>query len=74
MDYTYPADHALAEVIRAAELADHAANGVGKALHDQIVAAGEDWACERGLHRLEHIEQIERVLSRGQPSGILSDW
>lgn len=58
-----PADYALREVVQAAELADHAADAIGGVLQAEIAAGGESWAYERGVHRVEHIEQIERAFA-----------
>jgi hypothetical protein len=58
-------DYARREALRAAELADCAADGIGEALRSQIVAGGDIWVFERGIHRVEHIEQIERSLKAG---------
>ena len=55
-------EYSLSEPMRAAEAADRAAGSVSEALHARLVAGGESWACERGVHRLEHIEQIKRVV------------
>jgi hypothetical protein len=61
-------EYALSEVVRAAEVSDHAAAGIGDALRADIVAGGEGWVCERGVHRTEHIEQIEQASGRLAPS------
>jgi hypothetical protein len=57
-----PAEYVLCEVLRAAEAADRIAAGIDDALRAAITAGGETWAFERGAHRVEHIEQIERAL------------
>ena len=57
-----PQAYVLREVLRAAELADRTADGINETLEADIAAAGEDWAFERGRHRAEHIEQIERAI------------
>lgn len=54
--------YALREVLSAAELADRAAADIGEALRAEILARGESWVCERGIHRAEHVEQVELAL------------
>lgn len=63
-------EHALREVLRAAEVADSAAARIDDALWAAIIAGSESWACERGVHRLEHIEQIEQALAQRPANGL----
>ncbi len=58
-----PPAYVLRAILTAAEQADRAAASIDARLLAEIVAAGEMWAIERGVHRSEHIEQIERALS-----------
>jgi Mycothiol maleylpyruvate isomerase N-terminal domain len=57
-----PSAHVLERVMEAAKAVDETVALTSENLRAGIVAAGEDWALERGRHRLEHVEQIEAAL------------
>lgn len=58
-----PADYALAEVASAARLADRRAAEAPPHLVDAILRGGMPRVLDRSVHRVEHIEQIERFLT-----------
>ena len=62
-----PPEYALREVLQAAELVDTAAAGIEEALRTEICAGEESWACERGVHRVAHLKQVERALGITSP-------
>ncbi|MGE0541375.1 MAG: maleylpyruvate isomerase N-terminal domain-containing protein [Dehalococcoidia bacterium] len=58
-----PPDYARATVIAAAQLADQRATEVPPQLVDAIIGGDMPRVLDRSVHRIEHIDQVERFLS-----------
>ncbi len=58
-----PASYALAEVVAAARLADRRAAEAPQQLVDDILRGGMPRVLDRSVHRVEHSEQVERLVT-----------